>query len=153
MSFNNELQAAKSETFEVRLLLESVIDKLQTEIAAKDLQIQITGTGGWQGDKRLLEQAFFNLVHNAVRYNIESGMVNIKITDSRIIIDDTGVGIPFKDLKQIFNPFYCADSSRSKELGGHGLGLSITKNILDKHDMDIQIFSKVGKGTKVLISC
>jgi len=152
LSVGNELKEAKNETFEVRLLFKRVIEKLQTEIATKNLQIQVTGTGGWHGDKRLLEQAFLNLVHNAVRYNVENGTVTISITDSRIIIDDTGVGIPFKDLKQIFNPFYCVDSSRSRELGGHGLGLSITKNILDKHGMDILIFSKVGKGTKVLIT-
>jgi len=152
LSVGQKRKEAKCEPFEVRLLFERIIDGLRSEIATKGLQLHVTGTGQWQGDERLLEQAFLNLVHNAVRYNVENGTVTIRITDSRIVIDDTGIGIPFKGLKQIFNPFYCVDSSRSQELGGHGLGLSITKNILDQHGMDVLIFSKVGKGTKVLIT-
>ncbi|MCL2558987.1 MAG: HAMP domain-containing histidine kinase [Turicibacter sp.] len=152
LSFNNELNESQQESFEVRTLFDESLTKLQMEIAAKKLQVSVAGHGDWHGDKRLLAQAFFNLVHNAIRYNVTEGSVKITITNRRIVIDDTGIGIPFKDLKQIFNPFYCADASRSKELGGHGLGLSITKNILDKHEIDILIFSKAGKGTKVLIT-
>ena len=153
LSFNNEAKTNKAEIVDIRLLFDGMLEKIRTEIDIKQLQVIITGQGEWQGDKRLLEQAFFNLIQNAVRYNIVGGELKITVSDQRIIIDDTGIGIPFQDLKQIFNPFYCADASRSKELGGHGLGLAITKNIFDKHGMDIQIFSQVGKGTKVLINC
>jgi len=152
LSFNNECEKEVNEIFDIRILFEEILDKLKTDVLEKELQVDISGQADWSGDKTLLEQAFFNLVHNAIRYNVENGTVKITLDKNRVIIDDTGSGIPFKDLKQIFNPFYCVDSSRSKDLGGHGLGLSITKNILDKHEMDIQIFSKVGKGTKILIS-
>ena len=151
LSFNNE-RKTKDEIFDIRTLFIGIIDKLESEIVSKKLQIEITGVGEWNGDKTLLEQAFFNLVHNAIRYNTDNGQVKITLAENRIIIDDTGIGIPFKDLKQIFNPFYCVDSSRSKDLGGNGLGLAITKNILEQHAIDIRIFSKVGKGTKILIS-
>jgi two-component system phosphate regulon sensor histidine kinase PhoR len=52
----------------------------------------------------------------------------------------------------IFEPFYCVDKSRSKNLGGHGLGMAIAKSIIEKHNMEIRIFSELGKGTQIILS-
>jgi len=103
------------------------------------------------GDRTLLERAFFNLVHNAVRYNVDNGIVKVRLTENNIIIEDSGVGITTENVKHIFEPFYCVDKSRSKKLGGNGLGMAIAKNIFDSHNIEISIFSEPGEGTQIIL--
>ena len=68
-----------------------------------------------------------------------------------ITIKDYGQGIPEEDLPYIFEPFYRVDKSRSKRTGGYGLGMSLCKKIIDRHQGKIQINSKVNQGTTVEI--
>jgi signal transduction histidine kinase len=83
---------------------------------------------------------------------VDNGTVNITLEDESITIEDNGVGIPAEQLSYIFEPFYCVDKSRSKKLGGHGLGLAIAKNILDSHNIKIKITSDHEKGTTIILS-
>jgi len=137
--------------FHGRELFERMLLDLKESIHAKHLNIQINGEVTFKGEKNLLPQAFFNLIHNAVRYNREGGSISVTMSENQIIIEDTGIGIPPESIEQLFDPFYCVDKSRSKKLGGNGLGLAITKNILDAHDMRIDITSEVGVGTTISI--
>jgi len=137
--------------FQGREIFEGIFNDLADTIHAKHLKIQTIGHIAIEGDKTLLAQAFFNLIHNAVRYNIEGGSIIVTLSVNQITIKDTGIGIPAESLDLLFDPFYCVDKSRSKKLGGNGLGLAITKNILDAHDMRIDIASEVGAGTCVTI--
>jgi signal transduction histidine kinase len=68
-----------------------------------------------------------------------------------ITISDNGIGIPAEDLRYIFDRFYRADKSRSRSIGGSGLGLSIVKWIVDIHNGTIEAESEPGKGTKMMI--
>ncbi|MCX8095849.1 MAG: ATP-binding protein, partial [Caldisericia bacterium] len=80
--------------------------------------------------------------------------VNIYRKDEKNIvieISDTGIGIPEEHIPRIFERFYVVDKSRSKETGGTGLGLSIVKHIVNLHNGEILVDSKLGQGTKFLI--
>jgi len=142
---------ANMTVFHGRDLFERILEDLNEPIHAKGLNVQVDGDTTIKGEKSLLPQAFFNLIANAVRYNVEGGGIVITLSENQIIIDDTGIGIPPESMEQLFDPFYCVDKSRSKKLGGNGLGLAITKNILDAHQMRIDITSVVSTGTTVAI--
>ena len=151
LSLNSILDEAQFQSVNVRRTVEMIIDELQEMITKKDINIAVSGECRLNGDKALLERAFINLIHNAVRYNNDQGEVKITLAPDHIIIEDNGVGIPAENLEQIFEPFYCVDKSRSKKLGGHGLGMTIAKNIFDKHEIELDIYSEAGKGTKIIL--
>jgi signal transduction histidine kinase len=95
-----------------------------------------------------------NVIDNALKYS--SGKVDIYLRENEesvlISVRDKGVGIPEKDLKYIFEPFYRSDPSRSRRTGGFGLGLSICKKVMDAHKGKIEISSTVNEGTEVVIT-
>ncbi|MBI3754551.1 MAG: ATP-binding protein, partial [Deltaproteobacteria bacterium] len=101
-------------------------------------------------DKDRLEQVIVNLADNAIKYT-NNGTVRIfaRKTDNMLQIDveDTGIGIPEKDIPRIFERFYRVDKGRSRELGGTGLGLAIVKHIIQGHNGKIWVKSKLGKGS------
>ncbi len=102
------------------------------------------------GDRGRLEQVIVNLVDNAIKYT-NNGIVRVlaRKTDSMLQIDveDTGIGIPEKDIPRIFERFYRVDKGRSRELGGTGLGLAIVKHIIQGHNGKIWVKSQIGKGS------
>ena len=152
LSLTSMSDDAAWQSFGGRELFDEILDELRDDIAEKSLEVSITDDCRLKGDRALLTRAFSNLVHNAVRYNIGGGTVKIKLLADSITIEDSGAGIPAEHLAHIFEPFYCVDQSRSKHLGGHGLGMAIAKNIFDKHHMKLQISSEPGKGTTIIVS-
>ena len=96
-----------------------------------------------------------NILTNSIKYTPEGGLIKIYVgfvyNDAYIKIIDNGIGIPEDDLNRIFERFYRVDKARSREFGGSGLGLAIAKEILDKNGGSIDIKSKVGEGTEVVI--
>ena len=151
LSLNSVFDKTECKPINVRRMIEMITLELQEQIVEKGLCITISGDCQLLGNQSLLERAFFNLIHNAVRYNNENGQINVNLMPDCISIEDSGIGIPEGSFEQIFEPFYCVDNSRSKELGGHGLGLAIAKNIFDKHDIKISVTSELGKGTKIIL--
>lgn len=103
------------------------------------------------GDKNKLRQALDNLITNAVKYT-EKGKVEVLVEEDKkvgkIIIRDTGIGIPEEDLSRIFERFYRVDKARSREVGGTGLGLAIVKHIIEAHGSKIMVKSKLGEGSE-----
>lgn len=93
-----------------------------------------------------------NLLTNAIKYNKDNVKIKISLNSKRLIIEDTGIGIPPDDLGRIFERFYRVDKGRSREMGGTGLGLAIVKHICMKYDFKFDVKSKVGIGTKFIIS-
>jgi two-component system OmpR family sensor kinase/two-component system sensor histidine kinase BaeS len=104
-------------------------------------------------DGQRIAQVLTNLLGNALRYTPEGGRVDARLqTESRsvlITISDTGPGISTQDLPHIFDRFYRADKSRSREGGGSGLGLAIARSIVEAHGGRIWAESKTGQGTTI----
>jgi len=102
-------------------------------------------------DKEQIKQVFMNLLDNAIKFNKEKGTVRVwAATDGRsvtISVQDTGIGIPSKDLPRIYERFYRVDKARSRELGGTGLGLSIVKHIIEAHGGSVGVESIEGQGS------
>lgn len=113
-----------------------------------------------EGDEDRLRQIFMNLLSNAISYTLEGGKVKVEaeiINDDnedekiRIIVSDTGMGIPKKDIPRIFERFYRVDKARSRSSGGTGLGLSIVKHLIELHSGAIRVESMVGVGSSFIV--
>lgn len=106
-------------------------------------------------DEERFEQIMYNLIGNAIKFT-PSGSVNIYAEDAddyvRIIVEDTGIGIENKDIERIWNPFEQIDSSVIRKNEGAGLGLSITKYLVNLHGGIITVDSKEGLGTKFMFT-
>ena len=105
-----------------------------------------------RGDPDMLAQVLINLVDNAVKFTPSGGRITIRAGASkenvRIDVEDTGIGIPPENLPRIFERFYRVEKSRSRELGGIGVGLAIVKHIIRAHGGKTGVESVVGKGSK-----
>ena len=92
-----------------------------------------------------------NLVENAIKYNNEGGWVHISLNSDHqffyIKVEDNGLGIPEDSVEHIFERFYRADKSHSREIGGTGLGLAITKSAIAMHNGEVKVRSKLGEGS------
>jgi len=108
------------------------------------------------GDRDRLKQVLINLIANAIKYTPQGGEVVLSLgkvgENARLIVRDTGLGIPAEDLPHIFERFYRAEKSRSRsKVGGFGLGLSIAYWIVNHHGGQIEVDSAEGKGTTFCI--
>ncbi|MDD4954005.1 MAG: ATP-binding protein [Candidatus Omnitrophica bacterium] len=105
-----------------------------------------------QADRSKIEQVFTNLIDNAIKFNHQGGTLRIYSQDAgdkiKITVEDSGIGIPPKDIPRIFERFYRVDKARSRELGGTGLGLSIVKHIIESHGGSVGVETTEGLGSK-----
>ena len=116
-------------------LLSAVCETFRAPAQDKGLTLRLYIAPGVQGrgDRRLLEKAFANVVGNAVAYSPPGAVVTVALQDGAFTVENTGVHIAEDDLPHLFTPFYRVEKSRSRNSGGSGLGLYITKTILDRH--------------------
>lgn len=135
--------------FDVYRQVERLTRSVEVKLSAVD-QVCV------RGDADRLRQLMLNLVDNSLKYTPAGGKVIISLEKSnnwaRIIISDTGIGIPTEDLPHIFERFYRVDKARSRVQGGSGLGLSIARWIAQAHGGNISVSSEVGVGTTFTIS-
>ena len=101
-------------------------------------------------DPTRLEQMLTNLVDNAIKFNREGGKVVVRYENnehSRILVEDTGEGIPAQHVERLFERFYRVDRARSRDLGGTGLGLAIVKHLARAHGGEVAVESRLGEGS------
>ena len=152
----NEQDKIDIETVVISEMFESICKELYTLLEQKHINIKINcQLNTIAGNRNLLYRACFNLVENAIKYNKENGsiLIEAKIEDriGKIRITDTGDGISQDELQYIFEPFYRVNKSRSRKTGGVGLGLSIVKAIIEKHEWEIRVDSALGDGSTFTI--
>jgi PAS domain S-box-containing protein len=108
------------------------------------------------GDGFYLERLFANIISNAISYGTEGGFIKVYGKSDKksvtIFIEDNGIGISEKDLPHVFDRFYRAEGSRSKDYGGSGLGLAIVKWIAEAHGATVSVESELGKGSIFAVS-
>lgn len=151
------------ETFsreEIKLneLIKDILRAQRNLIDEKNIAVSLDGDGLVFENKTMMWELFANIINNGLKYNKDGGKLDIKISEDEknyeVLIVDTGIGIPSKDLARIFERFYRVDKSRSRKIGGTGLGLSIVKHVLQSIDGKLEISSKLGMGTsfKIILS-
>lgn len=133
-----------------RHLLLSLYPDAQVTLEKSEEQIT------FYGDSDLLELAIMNLFDNAAKYSKGAAEIGVMIENKGgeiiLSIEDRGIGIPAADLEHVFERFYTVNKAHSRRLGGAGLGLSIVRTIVEKHDGTIRATSMVGRGTTFIIT-
>jgi len=114
------------------------------------------GAPGLDVDADKLSQAIINLLSNALKYTAGGGSVDVRMDagpdGAEIRVADTGIGISAEDLPRVFERFYRADNSRSRDTGGAGIGLSIARAIVEAHGGTIRASSEPGRGSEFVIT-
>lgn len=150
----------KVERTDVVYLVKSLVSSQHQLFHEKGLHLRFkddTAHGECQADvdPDLIREAVVNLMSNAMRYTDEDGWVVVSVgsdhSDAIISVRDTGIGIAKEDIPQTFSRFWRSDVSRERVSGGLGVGLSITKEIVDRHNGTISVDSELGKGTTFTI--
>jgi multi-sensor signal transduction histidine kinase len=156
--YDSNKKKTQKESFDLGELVKRCQEKLAIEIKKKGHKVNSFVTADVPlvyADKDDIERVVLNILTNSIKYTPDNGEIKIYVgfvyNDAYIKIFDNGIGIPEDDLSRIFERFYRVDKARTREMGGTGLGLSIAKEILDKNGGSIDIKSKVGEGTEVVI--
>lgn len=152
----NELHL-EIETFDIVAVFQNIFDLLELKAEAKDIILMFDKDHYRQifvqGDKEKLSRVILNLIENSIKYGRENGTTEVSfenLTANKILvrITDNGLGIDKKHLPRLFERFYRIDSSRTREVGGSGLGLSIVKHIIEAHNEHIYLESALGVGSE-----
>ena len=157
----SELQTvSRNDRIELHSLIEEVLTDLEPLAQEKKVElIQKSQGAGAKADEELfltgsdilIYRMLYNLVENAIKYNRENGSVTVsairKKNEVVLTVSDTGNGIDEAFREQIFEPFFRVDKSRSRELGGVGLGLSMVREVVRVHDGTIEVYTNKHSGT------
>lgn len=135
-------------------LAQSVTLRLKHKAQTKGVTLNVSGSSACVcGVQSILSEVLYNLVDNSIKYNKDNGRIDVKVQDGSeevtVSVSDTGIGIGAADRERVFERFYRADKSHSKEIGGTGLGLSIVKHGVLFHKGRVELESEPGVGTTI----
>lgn len=150
--------APLNESIIINEIIEDVVDDLTIIVKKNDISIYVEIDeikSKIIGNEILLYRALYNIIENSVKYSMSNGYIKILAKEEKdtikIIIKDTGIGIDKKKLDKIFEPFYRCEDINTLSSSGMGLGLSLTKSVINMHGGEIKVESEVNKGTKFMI--
>jgi two-component system sensor histidine kinase CiaH len=151
----------KKEIFSLTLVTRQVIHSLKTTAEQRKISVQfdITEPIDLKADPERIHQLLYILIDNGLKYSSTSGEVVVHLEEVqedivpyvKIVVEDTGPGIPAKFQKQIFQRFFRIDESRSRDIEGSGLGLSIAQWIVEAHQGEICVNSTSTKGSQFIV--
>ncbi len=139
------------QNIDIKDLIKETTNVLKQKVKQKELKLEVNAeTQVLLVDKTKMSQVFLNIIKNAINYT-DTGFIDVLgyvDKDLYIVkITDSGIGIPENKLENIFKRFYRVDKARSRDTGGSGLGLSISKNVILKHGGEISVESVLNKGS------
>ena len=153
LSISNKDNVEFNDNINFNKIIKSITNELKDIALERNINIHIDEKIGaninkdFYGNEQLLYRSLYNLIENSIKYNNENGFVKICVSENHdlitISIKDSGVGIKKEDYDNIFKPFYRVDKSRSRKIGGSGLGLSIVKTIINQHNGNISVESGI----------
>ena len=155
--FESGIKTVDKTNFNIYELIENVYDLMEFESEKNNIKLIINNKNNTpvivNADKERILQVLTNLVVNSIKYGKEGGYTKVKVEEydkDRIIVrvKDNGEGIEDEHLPRLFERFYRIDKNRSRKKGGSGLGLSIVKHIIEAHQEQIFVKSKIGQGTE-----
>ena len=155
--FESGIKTVDKTNFNIYELIENVYDLMEFESEKNNTKLLVNNENNTpvivNADKERILQVLTNLIVNSIKYGKENGFTEVKVEDydkDRIIvrIKDNGEGIEDEHLPRLFERFYRIDKNRSRKKGGSGLGLSIVKHIIEAHQEQIFVESKIGQGTE-----
>ena len=144
------------EKIDLYKLAENCVQMMQVTAEKQGIRLTLQGESAMvMANKGLMDEVFYNLCSNAIRYNKPGGSVTVTVgtKDERpfLSVADTGIGIPKECQERVFERFYRVDKSRSKSTGGTGLGLAIVKHIVAQHNAALCLDSELDEGTTIEI--
>lgn len=151
----NELELQKS-TFDLCQLVHHVIEDIRYTNKEAEIEFEHHGNCKVLADKDRIGQVLINFITNAIKYSPESNHITISISTSNdqvsVSIKDEGIGIPEKDLKNIFKRFYRVESENQNTYSGFGIGLYLSNQIIERHHGSIQVKSTPGQGSEFIFT-
>jgi signal transduction histidine kinase/ActR/RegA family two-component response regulator len=159
----SKIEAGKLELseqdFELERLTQTTADAFRALAASKGLALSATVTpeamGEWRGDRDRLRQILANLLSNAVKFTARGKVAAVveaaPVGGLRIVVSDTGIGIPAAKIPALFDRFTQADSSTTRQFGGSGLGLAICRELAQLMGGQISVSSEEGKGSTFIV--
>lgn len=146
----------RSDSISLQELTEEVLCDLEYQARQRNIRLlQQPGNAEFFGNEILVYRAIFNLVENAIKYNKPEGEVTVQICQKEqsvlVTVSDTGGGIPAEYQQSIFEPFFRIDKSRSREMGGAGIGLAMVKAIAEVHGGRVYVKESMPGHTEIAL--
>ena len=155
--FESGIKTVDKSEFNIYNLIVNVFDLLEFESEKNNISLKLENINNpliyVNADQERILQVLTNLIVNSIKYGSNNGYTEVKVEDynkEKVIVRviDNGEGIEQEHLPRLFERFYRIDKNRSRKKGGSGLGLSIVKHIIEAHQEEIFVESKIGEGTE-----
>ena len=162
---SNLQQVAREDEIQLAPMLEEICTDLAPLAEKRNITLECSGDAAMIGSDALIYRLLFNLTENAIKYNHSGGKVTVKISQTKALsaahskptdyalveVTDTGIGISPEFQEKIFDPFFRVDKSRSRAMGGAGLGLALVNEIARQHGGQVKVLESSEKGSTIAL--
>lgn len=157
VELENDTIPTSRERFDLGTLLRQTVSPFEAELKEKSITLRVdTVPCELTAHRDQISSLIVNLLSNAIKYTDKNGTISITLQNSKshvvLTVQDSGMGIAKKDIPHIFEHLYRTDTSRTRETGGSGIGLSVVKAIVAAHGGDLDVKSQVGSGSVFTVS-